>query len=112
MIDIKKEIDQIIKKAQNHIGHIIRLNELILFSTNTGDAWILDIEDNLAICLVKAEVKQKYKIIDTPSQFGFDWTHKYQIDGNRFTVINKMGGKRTIIGYPLKEIEKIKQKTR
>lgn len=112
MVDINKDIDLIIKKAQSHISHIIRINELIIFSTDTGDAWILDTEDNFAICLVKADVKQKFKIIDTPSQFGFDWDHKYQINGNKFTVINKMGGIRTIIGYPLKEIEKIKQRIR
>ncbi|MBI9036779.1 MAG: hypothetical protein JEY97_01485 [Bacteroidales bacterium] len=63
MIEIQKEIEQIISKAQKHIGHIVRLNELILFSTMTGDAWILDTDDNLSICLVKAGDKQKYKIM-------------------------------------------------
>lgn len=111
MIEIKKEIDRITGKAQNHIGHIVRLNELILFSTDTGDAWILDTDDNFAICLVKSGVKQKYKLIDTPGQFGFDWDYGYQIDGDQFTVINKMGGIRTIIGYPLTEIERIIKKT-
>ena len=92
--------------------HIIRLNELILFSTETGDAWIIDTDNNFAVCLVKAGIKQKYKLIDAANQFGFDWDYGYQIDGDKFTVINKMGGIRTIIGYPLKEIEKIRQKAR
>ncbi|TSA31175.1 MAG: hypothetical protein D4R64_18480 [Porphyromonadaceae bacterium] len=108
MIDIKKEIANIVKNARKNSGHIVRLNDLILFSTMTGDAWILDTDDNFAICLVKDSVVQKYKIVDTPNQFGFDWDHKYQIDGDKFTVVNKAGKTRTIIGYPLKEINKIR----
>ncbi len=107
MIDIKKEIRLIINKAQKYSGHIVRLNELIIFSTHTGDAWILDTDDNLAICIVKEGVKQKYRIIETSNQFGFDWDYKYQIDRDKFIVTNKMGGIRTIIGYPLTEIIKI-----
>ncbi len=49
-------------------GKIVRLGELLLFSTETGDSWILDIYDKKAICLMKNFEKQVYKIIDTPKQ--------------------------------------------
>ncbi|MBA7535765.1 hypothetical protein ES705_28023 [subsurface metagenome] len=104
MINIKKEIKYIIKRAQLGDGRIVRLNELILFSTQTGDAWILDSDDNYAICLVRDGEKQKCKIIDTQTQFGFDWDYQYMIEGEKFIVSDKTGRIRTIIGYPVQEI--------
>ena len=106
MTDIKKEINYITERAKANDGRIVRLGGLLLFSTETGDAWILDTEDNLAICLMRNEDKQEYKIIDTPTQFGFDWDYQYNIDINKFIVIDKTGKIRTIIGYPVQEIMK------
>ncbi|MCX6163044.1 MAG: hypothetical protein NTV87_17125 [Ignavibacteriae bacterium] len=106
MTEIKKEISYIIMRAQKRDSRIVRLNELILFSTITGDAWILDSEDKLAICLAKDGVKQVYKLIDTATQFGFNWDYSYEIEGEQFITLNKSGQIRRIFGYPVKEIER------
>ncbi|MBI4646928.1 MAG: hypothetical protein HY738_10135 [Bacteroidia bacterium] len=106
MIKIKKEIDYIIKRANECDARIVRINELLLFSTETGDAWILDTEDKFAICLMQNWIKQKYKIIDTSTQFGFDWDYQYHIEGDSFIVLNKSGVIKQIFGYPIQEIEK------
>ncbi len=104
MIEIKKEIDYIMKRAKERDARKVRINELLLFSTVTGDAWILDTDDQLGICMMRNGDKQKYKIIDTPTQFGFDWDYKYLIDNTLFVVVNKSGGIKQIQGYPIDEI--------
>lgn len=104
-MDIKKEIDYIINLAKKEDSRKVQLGVLLLFSTRTGDAWILDREDNLAICLMRGKEKQKYKIIDTPTQFGFDWDYKYFIDKDCFITIDKKGIERKIYGYPVNDLK-------
>src|SRR5678816_2047366 len=42
------EIRYIQDKAADYDGRIVTIGQLILFSTETGDAWLLDITDQLA----------------------------------------------------------------
>jgi len=104
-MDIKKEIDYIISRAKKEDSRKVQLGGLLLFSTQTGDAWILDTKDNLAICLMRGKEKQKYKIIDTPTQFGFDWDYSYSIDNGWFIIVDKKGTERKISGYPVTELK-------
>lgn len=104
-MNIKKEIKYIIKRGLINDARKVQLGELVLFSTQTGDAWLLDTKDNLAICLLKNKIKQKYKIIDTPTQFGFDWDFKYFIENEHFVTIDKNGNERKILGYPIEQLK-------
>ncbi|MGA9359731.1 MAG: hypothetical protein WBW75_17460, partial [Mycobacterium sp.] len=42
------EVRSIQRRAANHDGRIITIGQLVLFSTDTGDAWLLDRSDQLA----------------------------------------------------------------
>ena len=46
-----------------------------------------------------------YKIIETATNFAIDWDYQYQIDGEVFTVTNRVGRTSSIMGYPLQQIE-------
>jgi hypothetical protein len=50
-VSINREADYIIKKAQAHDSRVVGLGSLVFFSTQTGDAWMLDPTDSLAVCL-------------------------------------------------------------
>jgi hypothetical protein len=104
-MDIKREIDYIMKLAKKGDSRKVQLGELLLFSTNKGDAWILDTGDNLGICLMRNKKKQKYKIIDTPTQFGFDWDYKYFVENDCFITIDKQGVEKKTFGYPVSVIK-------
>jgi len=106
-MDIKKKIDYIINRAKREDSRKVQSGGLLLFSTQTGDAWILDTEDKLAICLMRGGEKQNYKIIDTPTQFGFDWDYNYFIDNDNdcFITIDKKGMERKIYGYPVNDLK-------
>lgn len=103
-INITREVDYIIQRAQEHDARLVVLGSLILFSTETGDAWILDREDKSALCLARDGEKQTFTVFDTTTKFGIEWTATYHIDGDAFIVGEESGQIRTIIGYPTREI--------
>ena len=85
---------------------MVSLGPLVFFSTETGDAWVLDPADSLALCLARDGERQSFTITETATQFAIDWQANYQIEGNQFMVLEKSGQTRTIIGYPLREIKR------
>ena len=105
-ISIIGESNYIINRAQNYESRVVSLGSLIFFSTETGDAWMLDYKDGLALCLAKVGEKQPFRIVETPEKFAIEWNVTYQIEGDKFVVIQKSGQVRTILGYPAEEILK------
>jgi hypothetical protein len=104
-VSINKEADYIIRKAQVHDSLVVRLGGLVFFSTQTGDAWVLDPADNLALCLARDGERQNFSILETPTNFQIAWEAQYIIDGETFTVSTSDGQVRTILRYPTMEIE-------
>ncbi len=103
-IRVAGEADYIIRKAQEGDARVVTLGNIVFFSTDTGDAWMLDPEDNFALCLLRDGVKQDYTILETDSSFQIGWNARYEIRGNAFIVASADGRVRTIIGYPTDEI--------
>jgi hypothetical protein len=103
-ISITREVNYIIKRAQESDARIIRLGSLVLFSTSTGDAWLLDPEDNLALCLARDGERQSFTVTETAVSYGIEWNANYRIDGDAFIVAEHSGQTRTILGYPTSEL--------
>jgi hypothetical protein len=102
---VQDEVRHIISCAQHRDGRIARLGILVFFSTATGDAWMLDREDSLALCLARDGDAQPVQIVETATQFFIDWDHQFTIKGDAFTVVHKSGRVRTIMGYPTRELQ-------
>jgi hypothetical protein len=47
------EVRYILGRAAEHDGRVITIGQIILFSTGTGDAWLLDPSDQLAAQLAR-----------------------------------------------------------
>src|SRR5215471_16717396 len=47
------EVRYIQQRAAEHDGRIVSIGQLVLFSTETGDAWLLDPLDHLAVRLAR-----------------------------------------------------------
>jgi hypothetical protein len=50
---LAEEIDYIQCRAAEHDGRLVTVGPLVLFSTDTGDAWLLDPVDHLAARLAR-----------------------------------------------------------
>lgn len=117
---LEKECDYIIDAALNGNSKIVITGSeimangpMILFSTDDGDAWLLDQEDELAMCLCWHGQRQVADIVDTGTQYRISWHGTYRLNGQSFHVDLDVPeiGQRIILGYPLKYIREAIQKT-
>jgi hypothetical protein len=110
-VSVTGEAEYIVERARNLDACIVTLGPLVLFSTETGDAWMLDPEDGLALCLAREGEEQSFTIVETSANFSVEWSASYCIDGDRF-VISQLGQVRTILGYPTAEISQAIRRAR
>ncbi|MCP4367832.1 MAG: hypothetical protein GY797_06935 [Deltaproteobacteria bacterium] len=110
-INMTKEANYIIERAQESDTRIVSIGSLVFFSTETGDAWILDPSESLALCLARAGERQTFDIIETPTQFAVDWQANFQIEDDQFIVFEKDGQTRAIMGYPIRELKRYIRRT-
>lgn len=101
---IIREVEYIIKRAQNEDSRVVKISNLVLFSTATGDAWILDPQDGFGLCLARDGEKQPFTLRETPTNFSIEWTGNYYIEGDAFIFAEQSGRIRKIFGYPTGEI--------
>ena len=100
------EIRHIQRCAARHDGRIVTLGQLILLSTQTGDAWLLDKEDALAAPLTRDGNPQPLHIEETDANFTIEWKGHYRIEGDAFIYVDRKTGRtRTILGYPTQKLE-------
>jgi hypothetical protein len=83
----------------------VSLGPLVFFSTATGDAWLLDAEDSLALCLAREGTRVPVTITETPERFAIEWAGTFRLKGEAMTFVDNLGSSRTIFGYPTREIE-------
>ena len=99
------EIGYIQDKAAEHDGRFITVGPLILFSTDTGDAWLLDPQDHLAARLARDGDPEDVQVEETETRFAIGWKGAYRIDGDAFVYIDRDSGRTvTVLGYPTRRI--------
>ena len=64
-IRLADEVRYIQHRAANHDGRIVTIGQLVLFSTETGDAWLLDRTDFLAARLARNGEAEPIQIMET-----------------------------------------------
>jgi len=100
------EVRHIQRCAARRDGRIVTVGQLILFSTQSGDAWLLDKEDGLAAQLAREGDPEPILIEETDANFSIEWKGRYRIEGAAFVYVDrKTGGTRTILGYPTQRMD-------
>ena len=70
-------------------------------STETGDAWIIDRDDHLALRLACQGDPEPFHIEETDTSFAIDWKGHYHIEGEAFIYADRDTGRTTtVLGYP------------
>jgi hypothetical protein len=110
---VQDEVDHIVRCAAERDARCVTLGLLLFFSTDTGDAWMLDASDDLALCLAREGARQPVRILESDTKFVIEWDRTYSIEGENFTTFDKQGRVSTVSGYPtsaiLTAIERAKQ---
>ena len=103
-MSIRGEAAYIVERAVQGDARIVTLGPLLFFSTETGDAWVLDPGDHLALCLARDRELLAAEIIETADSFTIAWNATYALDGEIFNVVGNSGRATAVIGYPVDEI--------
>jgi hypothetical protein len=99
------EVRYIQRRAADCDGRIVSIGQLILFSTETGDAWLLDSADRLAARLAKNGESEPIHIEETDTSFTIGWEGRYRIEGSSFVYSDRDTGRvGTILGYPVDKL--------
>jgi hypothetical protein len=105
------EIRHIIRRAVVHDGRVVTIGQLTLFSTETGDAWIIDRKDHLALRLARGGDLEPFHIEETVieetvTSFAIDWKGLYRIEGTTFIFTDRDTGRiTTVLGYPTDKLQ-------
>jgi hypothetical protein len=95
------EIRYITRRAANHDGRVVTIGQLTLFSSETGDAWIIDRDDHLALRLASQGDPEPFHVEETETSFAIDWKGHYRIEGTAFIYTDRDTGRTTtVIDYP------------
>ena len=78
------EVRYIQRHAASHHGRIVTIGQLVLFSTETGDAWLLDPADRLAARLARDGESEPIHLEETDATFAIGWKGRYRIEGAAF----------------------------
>jgi hypothetical protein len=102
------EVRYIQRRAADYHGHIVTIGQLVLFSTETGDAWLLDPADRLAARLARDGENEAIHIEETDTTFAIGWKGRYRIEGPAFIYTDQDTGRvATILGYPTDKLSQI-----
>ena len=105
---LAEEIDYIRSRAAEHDGRFVTVGPLALFSTDTGDAWLLDPADHLAARLACDGDPEPLYFEETDTRFAIDWRGSYSIEGDVFVYHDRGSGRiAAILGYPTARIAQL-----
>jgi hypothetical protein len=95
------EVRYIQRRAAEHDSRIVTIAQLVLFSTQTGDAWRLDPADRLALRLARDGESEPIHLEETNTTFAIAWKGRYRIQEPAFIYSDRETGRTTtILGYP------------
>lgn len=103
-VSIAGEVDYIVARAIGGEARVVSLPPLVFFSTTTGDAWLLDAEDSLALPLAAAGSRLPITITETPERFAIEWAGSFRFEGEAMIFADNVDSLRTIIGYPTRQV--------
>ena len=102
------EIRYIQRRAAAYDGRFVTVGPLALFSTDTGDAWLLDPADHLAARLARDGDPEPIQFEETDTTFAIGWKGNYSVDGDAFVFIDNDSARIVaILGYPTDRIAQL-----
>ena len=83
---ITVEVDKIQESAVAKKAAILALGVFVLFSTTSGDAWLLEVTDMDAIQVARGGEKLAVEIEENPETIEINWTHKFEVKNKKFIL--------------------------
>ena len=105
---LAEEIEYIQDRAAERDGRLVTVGPLVLFSTETGDAWLLDPAEHLAARVARDGDPESIHFEETDTSFAIGWKGNYQIQGDAFVFIDRDTARVTTVhGYPTRRLSQL-----
>jgi hypothetical protein len=105
---LAQEINYIQRRAAEYDARFVTVGPLMFFSTQTGDAWMLDPSEHLAARLARDGDPEPIEFQETDTDFAIGWKGNYRIEGRAFVYVDRQAGRIiTILGYPTAKIAQL-----
>jgi hypothetical protein len=102
------EVHYIQRRATEHDSRIVSIGQVVLFSSESGDAWMLDPSEQLAVRLASDGHAEPIHIEDTETTFTVAWTGEYRIVGPAFLYTDRDSRRlTTLFGYPTRKLAQV-----
>ena len=112
-VSLNDEVGKIQQAASEGRKEVRALGVFILFASETGDAWLLEISEMDAIQLVAGQQIIDVNIVENPQTIEVDWSHTFLVKDNKFvTTAYKDKKVDSYSDYPAKEIRTAIKKIR
>jgi hypothetical protein len=82
-LDLPRECNHIVDRALAGDNALVQMGCLLFLAFSNGDAFALDLDDNFACPLCLEGEKQPYPLVDTGSQWAFQWPWSYHVAQGR-----------------------------
>ena len=104
-VTLMAKVVEIQQAAMEKRQHIIEIGVFVLFSTLTGDSWLLELTDSDCIQLTDKGEKIQAAINESRDVIEVDWSHTFAIIDKRFEVEGYRDKKKELLAqYPTMEI--------
>jgi hypothetical protein len=115
MPSVKKEIERIRESAAAGESVVRTLGVFVLFASQGGDAWLLEVTDMDAIQVARDGKPLDITIEENPETIEIDWTHKFQDRDRKLVLVSYKDKSETVPeGYPghsiLSTVRKIRKR--
>ena len=112
---VKNEVEKIQENACAKNAAVLALGVFVLFSTTSGDAWLLEVTDMDAIQVAQGGEKLAVQIEENPETIEINWTHKFEVKNKKFVLTSyKDKSEEVREDYPahtiLSTVEKIRRR--
>jgi hypothetical protein len=105
---LAQEINYIQRRAAEYDARFVTVGPFMFFSTQTGDAWMLDPSEHLAARLARDGDPEPIEFQETDTDFAIGWKGNYRIEGRAFVYVDREAGRIiTILGYPTAKIAQL-----
>jgi len=85
-VSINDEVAKLQAAAANREETMRVIGVFIFFSTNDGDAWLLELTDMDAVLVARAGEKIAVEINESPETIEVNWSHQFTITNKAFTT--------------------------
>ncbi len=83
---VKIEVEKIQENASAKKSAVLALGVFVLFSTTSGDAWLLEVTEMDAIQVAQGGEKLAVQIEENPETIEINWTHKFDVKNKKFIL--------------------------